>query len=45
MKEELELLLEKFAEKRADEVFDSEIFELRDLVTDGAKWMYEQIKE
>jgi len=42
MDKELEKKLKEYAEKRADEVFDIDIDELRQLVIDGAKWMLEQ---
>lgn len=37
--------LEKYSEKRADEVYDINIDELRDLVKDGAKWMLTELKK
>jgi hypothetical protein len=42
MDKELEKKLKEYAEKRADEVFDIDINELRQLVIDGAKCMLEQ---
>ena len=42
MDKELEKKIKEYAEKRADEVFDIDINELRQLVIDGAKWMLEQ---
>ena len=44
MTRKVEDLLEQYAEKRADEVFDISIDELRQLVIDGAKWLDEQLK-
>jgi len=44
MDEELEKQLQEYANKRADEVFEIDIVELRQLIIDGAKWMYEQFK-
>lgn len=41
MDKELEKMLDDFANKRADEVEDIVIEELRQLVIDGAKWMYD----
>lgn len=41
MDKELEKLLDDFANKRADKVEDIDIEELRQLVIDGAKWMYD----
>lgn len=43
-KEELELKLIEFAGQRADNVYDIDIEELRQLVIDGANWMKEQMK-
>ena len=45
MDKELQDKLEKYAKKRADEVFDIDIDELRQLVIDGANWLIEQQKE
>ena len=42
MDKELENKLKEYAEKRADEVCDINIDELRQLVIDGAKWILEQ---
>ena len=42
MNKELEDKLRLFAIVRADNVFDIDIDELRQLVIDGANWMYEQ---
>jgi len=42
MDKELEKKLKEYAEKRANEVYDVDIYELRQLVIDGAKWMLEQ---
>ena len=42
MDKELEKKLKEYAEKRADEVYDIDIHELRQLVIDGAKWILEQ---
>lgn len=36
--------LENFAEKRANEVYDIDIYELQNLVKAGAKWILEQLK-
>ena len=41
MNKELEKKLNEYAEKRADKVFDIDIYQLRQLVIDGAKWMSE----
>lgn len=43
-KEEMKEKLEEYAEKRANEVFDIDIYELEDCVKSGAKWMLEQLK-
>ena len=40
MEKELEKILKDYAEKRADEVFDIDIDELRGLVIDGGKKMF-----
>ena len=45
MDKDLEQKLKEYAEKRANEVFDIDIDELRNLVIDGAKWMLEQNNE
>lgn len=45
MNEELEKKLKKFAEERADEVYDIDIQELRQLVIDGANWMLKNLNE
>ena len=42
MDKELEKKLKEYAEKRANDVYDISIDELRQLVIDGAKWMLEQ---
>jgi cytidylate kinase len=42
MDKELEKKLKEYAEKRANDVYDIDIDELRQLVIDGAKWMLEQ---
>ena len=42
MDKELEKKLKEYSEKRADEVYDIDIHELRQLVIDGAKWILEQ---
>lgn len=44
MDKELEKKLKEYAEKRANNVYDIDIDELRQLVIDGAKWMLEQTK-
>jgi len=43
MEKELEKKLGEYSEKRANEVDDVDIDELRKLVIDGAKWMLEQL--
>mgnify|MGYP003656066720 CR=1 FL=1 len=45
MDKELQDKLEIYAKERADEVFDIDIDELRQLVIDGAKWLIEQQEE
>ena len=45
MKTELENKLKEFAEIRANDVEDISIAELRQLILDGAFWMYEEVKE
>lgn len=42
MEKELEIRLKRVCRKRADEVYDINIDELRQLVIDGAKWILEQ---
>lgn len=37
--------LKEYAKKRADDVDDVDIDELRRLVVDGAKWMYAILEE
>lgn len=41
MEKEVEKILKDYAEKRADDVFDISIDELRELVIDGGKMMHE----
>ena len=43
--EELEKQLKDFAVTRANEVYDIDIHELRQLVIDGAKWYESQLNK
>jgi len=45
MDKELEKELKEYAEKRANEVYDIDIDELRQLVIDGAKWMLDMVRK
>ncbi len=42
MDKELEQKLNEYAEERANDVYDIDIDELKQLVIDGAKWILEQ---
>jgi hypothetical protein len=43
--ETLKKQLEEYAKERADEVYDVDIHELRQLVIDGAKWAINRLTE
>ena len=45
MEGELEERLKAFAKEHADDIYSLDIQTLRDLVVEGGKWMYDELKD